>query len=560
MIVKIGDEIDGVTIDTSAGGRLASWVMAGRERLLEEPAAGMEPSLGWGCYLMAPFVGRVRRGSVDWAGRKVRLRLNGGRHSLQGAVFDSEWTVVSRTAASVSLSCPLDPNKWPFRGTVTQRIAIARGLMRLEAEIVADEPMPAALGWHPWFRNPGGHLCVGVRSDAVLALTPDLIPTGELIPVDRRTDLRAGPNLAGHHLDDVYAAVRSPVVITWPDIELTMSFARPIGGRGRAHAPTGRFRRVGYRLAGLDSTRQGRPGGHRPGHAPAPARSWRRRRAARGRSGPASSRPAGSSREAEPFGPFARSVPKPAWRRGVAVRPTISQPVRSRPGASRPLPARPMTAASPALLGLAEADGAVRCVACAHRCLVRPGRAGICRVRENRDGRLVTTVFGQAVAANADPIEKKPLFHVYPGSVCLLDRDARLQLPLPALPELDDLAGRPGRPERGRVQPASRRGRGRGPGRRFAQRRLHLHRADGLHRVRRRDCPTGHGRRAWPTSWSRTAIRLRRPWTCWPRSSRPPTSISSRSTIASTGASSARVWRPSWTLLRGCAGAASGSR
>jgi len=77
----------------------------------------------------------------------------------------------------------------------------------------------------------------------------------------------------------------------------------------------------------------------------------------------------------------------------------------------------PGETARPAMLSLPEPDGAVRCVACAHRCLVRPGRAGICRVRENRDGALVTLVFGQAVAANADPIEKKPLFHVYPGSV-----------------------------------------------------------------------------------------------------------------------------------------------
>jgi pyruvate formate lyase activating enzyme len=73
--------------------------------------------------------------------------------------------------------------------------------------------------------------------------------------------------------------------------------------------------------------------------------------------------------------------------------------------------------ASPAVLGQPEADGAVRCIACAHRCLIRPGRAGICRVRENRAGELVSLVFGQLVAANADPIEKKPLFHVYPGSV-----------------------------------------------------------------------------------------------------------------------------------------------
>ncbi len=71
----------------------------------------------------------------------------------------------------------------------------------------------------------------------------------------------------------------------------------------------------------------------------------------------------------------------------------------------------------PAVLATAEPGNAVRCAACAHRCLIRPGRAGICAVRENRGGALVTTVFGRAVAANADPIEKKPLFHVYPGSV-----------------------------------------------------------------------------------------------------------------------------------------------
>jgi pyruvate formate lyase activating enzyme len=73
--------------------------------------------------------------------------------------------------------------------------------------------------------------------------------------------------------------------------------------------------------------------------------------------------------------------------------------------------------ATVAALAIPLADGSVRCVACAHRCLVRPQRAGICRVRENRDGVLVSLVYGQVVAANSDPIEKKPLFHAYPGSV-----------------------------------------------------------------------------------------------------------------------------------------------
>ena len=70
----------------------------------------------------------------------------------------------------------------------------------------------------------------------------------------------------------------------------------------------------------------------------------------------------------------------------------------------------------PTALAAPQADGSVRCNVCAHRCLVRPGRRGICGVRENRDGTLLATAYGNVVAAALDPIEKKPLFHVAPGS------------------------------------------------------------------------------------------------------------------------------------------------
>jgi pyruvate formate lyase activating enzyme len=63
-----------------------------------------------------------------------------------------------------------------------------------------------------------------------------------------------------------------------------------------------------------------------------------------------------------------------------------------------------------------DPPGAVRCKLCAHRCLVRPGRQGVCLVRENVDGALYSLVYGRVVSANVDPVEKKPLFHFYPGS------------------------------------------------------------------------------------------------------------------------------------------------
>jgi pyruvate formate lyase activating enzyme len=63
-------------------------------------------------------------------------------------------------------------------------------------------------------------------------------------------------------------------------------------------------------------------------------------------------------------------------------------------------------------------DGRVRCVACGHRCRIPPGREGICRVRFNQDG-VLRVPFGYVSGLQLDPIEKKPFFHVLPGSAAL---------------------------------------------------------------------------------------------------------------------------------------------
>jgi pyruvate formate lyase activating enzyme len=61
-------------------------------------------------------------------------------------------------------------------------------------------------------------------------------------------------------------------------------------------------------------------------------------------------------------------------------------------------------------------EGKVRCHLCGHECKIDPGKRGICRVRENRDGTLYSLVYGRIISENIDPIEKKPLFHFLPGS------------------------------------------------------------------------------------------------------------------------------------------------
>jgi pyruvate formate lyase activating enzyme len=63
-------------------------------------------------------------------------------------------------------------------------------------------------------------------------------------------------------------------------------------------------------------------------------------------------------------------------------------------------------------------DRRVRCFACGHRCLIPPGREGVCRVRFNEGGTL-RVPWGYVAALQVDPIEKKPFFHALPGSRAL---------------------------------------------------------------------------------------------------------------------------------------------
>ena len=58
----------------------------------------------------------------------------------------------------------------------------------------------------------------------------------------------------------------------------------------------------------------------------------------------------------------------------------------------------------------------VQCNLCAHNCKIDDGKAGICGVRKNENGKLYSLIYGLCSSMAADPIEKKPLYHFYPGS------------------------------------------------------------------------------------------------------------------------------------------------
>ncbi|MDH5493020.1 MAG: AmmeMemoRadiSam system radical SAM enzyme, partial [Myxococcales bacterium] len=67
----------------------------------------------------------------------------------------------------------------------------------------------------------------------------------------------------------------------------------------------------------------------------------------------------------------------------------------------------------------ATPDGRIRCDLCPRHCTLSEGQRGFCFVREARGGAVVLTSYGRAIGVCVDPIEKKPLYHFFPGSSAL---------------------------------------------------------------------------------------------------------------------------------------------
>jgi aldose 1-epimerase len=201
-----------LTIDPAAGGRLSSLVVDGYELLVTEGFGPIE----WGCYPMAPFAGRIREGRFTFRGRSYEVDRNLPPHAIHGTVFERPWDVTLHDVDSAELAIDLGPG-WPFAGRVTQSTVLRHDGLDATLVLEADEPMPAWLGWHPWFRRSLRRMPDDTRSaspSAYLDFSAERmyrrdsngLPTGNLV------DPTSGP------WDDAFIDVARPPRLRWPRV------------------------------------------------------------------------------------------------------------------------------------------------------------------------------------------------------------------------------------------------------------------------------------------------------------------------------------------------------
>jgi len=199
--IVLGDERFSVTMTPRHGARLASFVIAGRERLVTRS----DDPLGWGAYPMVPFAGRLRDGVLRFDGRDHHFPLHHDDHAIHGTVLDVVWRTVSRNDSSATFESDL-VEPWPFGGTVahTVEVDVEAHTVRCRLAVrAADCMMPVQIGWHPWF---GGYESLSIDFATVLQRDARGIPDGT-----------TGDEPAPGTLDDCFTGLRSWPCVRWAD-------------------------------------------------------------------------------------------------------------------------------------------------------------------------------------------------------------------------------------------------------------------------------------------------------------------------------------------------------
>ena len=211
-------------VDPAAGGSVAALEWQGLPLLRRQTAPGILHS---GCFPLVPFSNRIADSMFSFGGRTVTLPANHPSNpdepAMHGLGWREGWTVTDRQDNRLHLSLTMDAGTWPWAFTAEQSFALDGDTARFTLAITnrADTPMPAGLGFHPYFpRTPLTRLHALHRGEwqvdarrlpTVLDLRPDAI------------DWWLGQTAASRMVDTVYEQRRGPISILWPEQRLGLT-------------------------------------------------------------------------------------------------------------------------------------------------------------------------------------------------------------------------------------------------------------------------------------------------------------------------------------------------
>jgi len=158
----------------------------------------------WGCYVMAPWAGRIREGCFQLQNQTYRVPLRQPPHALHGTVLDARWKQVGPQSLESEFGLA-----WPWKGKIRSDFELSTTALQWKLSVSTyDFDMPITLGWHPWFRRaigPEGEAFYTFAAGKKYIRDQHGIPTGEMTAI-----IGEGP------FDDCFTSLSEAPRISWP--------------------------------------------------------------------------------------------------------------------------------------------------------------------------------------------------------------------------------------------------------------------------------------------------------------------------------------------------------
>ncbi|MGH8288833.1 MAG: aldose 1-epimerase [Steroidobacteraceae bacterium] len=175
----------------------------GRDVLRPTPAGANDP-FETAAFALVPFANRIAGGSFRVGAREVRIERNapGQAHPLHGHAWRKPWRIESAERECVRLSFEHPADSWPWRYAASQTLRLRPdGLeLALSVENGDSTPMPAGLGWHPYFHKGAGAR-LEAHVEGVWLTDEEFLPV-QLAPGTRFGQWSRGEDLARPELID----------------------------------------------------------------------------------------------------------------------------------------------------------------------------------------------------------------------------------------------------------------------------------------------------------------------------------------------------------------------
>jgi aldose 1-epimerase len=224
-VITLCAEAFRVRLAPEAGGMVTRyWLERGSAvwewlRPASEEAMSRRDGYAAAAFPLVPFSNRIRGGRFSFQGRDVVLPLNRPPecHAIHGQGWQAAWTPREVSTTSALLELRHAPDAWPWAYRVTQRFTLTPADLTVELALrnESDAPMPAGLGWHPYFlRTPQTTLTAPV--ERIWLTDAEMLPTVlATSPVTAR--LSAGVPIDAVPLDNGFTGWSGRAVIEWPE-------------------------------------------------------------------------------------------------------------------------------------------------------------------------------------------------------------------------------------------------------------------------------------------------------------------------------------------------------